>query len=484
MNREKDVRKNRKPRKEASARRSTWSLERVESPVRAKLFQVFAKAVKGFLAGDPSFDTREKVIDHINTDPELGKELGRKLDVRQFDNLLKWLYRVGNLRVATRTITELERHIEASFHPVRATVSAGTSSERFQEVAAEKVIQEFARIGKGKGNHPLCIGIVSGSTIKGVIDKMCEMDWAQEVGVHLRELPRFKIFALNVASTDPESLGANATVLAQKLAERINNVLGLEHAEAYGLNAELIVAESRRKEVDCLPQTRDVLAYTEPFRVGLSKEYSATKLDIVLTGVGQLGPGAMAQANGTERASHALAAQGMQDDVKPAYSGDKHILDTNRRHALHDTEAPGRSSIFYKLIKEAEFLQSELIRPPFVVGDLGYTPLSADGQVAQLIGKGKRSNEFNGGDAEEKPQAYFVYSAARITIFDAMVRDTNKAVILFAQSSPAKNKIPIIYASITGPMNSEGDTPRHVSHLIIDEYTAKELAHYSTLSLP
>jgi hypothetical protein len=221
------------------------------------------------------------------------------------------------------------------------TVVAGDLPTRFAEVAAAILVEEIIRIAKQKvakkqpAERPdVCLAIVSGTTNRRIIKQACAFDWKRDLSTDLAALDvKFKIFPLNMTLLGAESSGGNAAILCHILAEKITAEGGT--AEAYGLTADPIVPKDQLAQVDTrFAQTRTVLEYTEPHRVDPKMPPQSTKLDLVLTGVGQ----------------------------KP------------------DPEDISGGSIFYQLMKDNEFHTPEPI-----VGDLAFNPLSPDGEPAKLV---------------------------------------------------------------------------------------------------
>jgi hypothetical protein len=456
------------PKPAAQKRKTIMTLDRLAYEKKETALNVFAIGLQDFLSNREHADavarpeTREKVMERVNK--ALGYTEKTGFDVRQFDNLMKALFHDGNIRIATRTLPVLSTKIRDRFKGVEATVCAGTSRRSFARVATVEVLRLMCSIGEYKAlnGEPLYVGLVSGSTTKTVIDELCASDdWMKDFGTDPTKFPEVIVFALNVSFTRPEYLPSHAMILAQRLADAINEAARKEKARAYGLNAELIVEKGRLDDVDKMPQTRDVLAFTEPYRVGKSTEPNETKLDIVLTGVGQWNPemapqAAPERAHAPEKDEKAAADEAIPVDV--AGSDEDCIVET--------------CSIFQNLVRGFSNLNGDIFRQRHVVGDLGFTPLDADGHRVILQGRKSEGTE------------YLAYSAAGLDILDAMVSTENKAVVLLAQSTPQKNKIPILYASLAGSRAHDPRLRRHVSHLIIDEHTAQELYHYSSTSLP
>lgn len=395
-----------------------------------------------------TYDKRPDVMRHVEWALNLDKGA---LDVRQFDNFLIALFREGYLLITPRTLTSIARKIETHFaNRVHITVSAGRSQHRFARVACAEFLREIVDLGKRKrirGGKEFNIGIVSGRTTKGVVDALRNKDWATEFGVDPQSLPEnmiINVFALNVSYTSPPYFSSHANILAQNLADEIERMRGLGSARAYGLNAEVIVKKDRLKEVDTLPQTRDVLKCTQPSRARQENPDGATELDIVLTGAGPAGRPRIANVEGNEK-------------------------DTTLQDRAHEEPPSLRGSIFYELISQARSLNLDFehLEAKHVVGDLAYNALGSDGEFVPLLDK----------DGSE----FFCYSAATIDVLDNMTQDKNKSVILVVQSTEENNKTPIIYACLGGRHSKSGGTVCHVSHVIIDEYTASDLKNYCSI---
>ncbi len=308
-----------------------------------------------------------------------------------------------------------------------ATVVSSSSIDRFAEVAAERLVHELGRISRQKAKLPeqdriLCLGLVSGTNAQATIEFACntEQSWQTCFGENPKNFVPIKIFPLNVSFADPKHLSGNATILAHKLAEKINREAGGEKAEAYGLNAPLMVRKSALPEVDAQLPTKAVLSFTEPCRLmsgeNREKASEATRLDVVLTGVGE----------------------------RPPKPGDEE-----------------KGSIFYKLALESNPRIAHDLKEQQVVGDLAFIPLRANGQQGELK------------DADG--QEIMFYGAIELPIFEAMARNDEKAVILVARSTNVQDKVPVIFASIGGGSFAGGKGCRYISHLVTDERTARGL---------
>jgi hypothetical protein len=421
-----------------------FSLTHLNARKRREVQEAFARELVHFL--EPSDDgkkavTKEEVINRLNEQ----KLVGTIIEVRQFDNLLRSLFADQYLRIGFRRLSELCDKLREKFRGLReVTVVAGSDKDNFAQAAAEDFILQLDRIGKIKkesrvgGSEPILnVGIVSGRTTGNVVRAAMNRSWIKELGVNASLLPRVRVFALNVCLTVPQHLQDNSTVLAYQLAGKINAECKDEsRAMPYGLSAPLLVEKDRLPEVDREPQTFEVVQYTEPHRVKKKLEQlnkgaeppgpTTTELDLVLTGVGEKPP----------------------------------------------VEAEGSRSIFYSLAKEFDFPLDRIFRENRVVGDIAFTAISADGEPVPLRkgpspGNPERAPaQASGGDVE-----YVFYSAVQLPVLEAMARDENKAVILVARHGEKADKVPAIYASISGQH-------RYASILIVDEDTAKELHHF------
>lgn len=358
---------------------------------------------------------------------ELGASFSSKFSgftTQAFHDFVEAACDQGLLRIVPPIDGALSFDVHRRFEGLReVVVTSGSSRDRFSETAAREFLAEIRRISqlKRKGES-LCIGLVSGTTVQSVLERLCHLDW-EDLGVKdLNRLDKVRIFPLNGSLTEPEFLSGNATVLVHALAQEINaRFPGM--AAGYGLNAPLVLRKDQQAEVDAVKQTQDVLKYTAPRRcVGSSDgqplpvgtdDTLPTKLDIVLTGVGQ---------------------------------------------APRNDEAKG--SIFFRLAEDNAFAVRDLLNEQHVVGDLAFIPISSHGGEALL----------KKGDSQ-----YMFYSAIDLSILAAMARNRDKcSVILVAQSSAAHYKVPVIFASIGGAIPENC----YASTLIVDEPTANDLLTY------
>ncbi len=442
--------------------RAKFRLEAEPLPRRRLMLESFARALYRFLVSSEKQpgSSKQAVLAAVED------ASGQNLDPRQFDAFLKHLFADGYLRLGYHRDSDRAEQLRGmtNFKELKGiTVVAGSDPARFARAAAEDFIQRMLQIGemkKAAGGGPdeqvLNVGIVSGSTTGMVISALMDAeDWSKQLDVRAGELPRVRVFALNVCLTVPEHLPGNATILAYQLAKKINVEAGRpDLARAYGLSATLLVKEGEElEEQDEAPQTFDVLRFTQPYRVqkklkerGELKgkpEPTDTELDIVLTGVGELPRerqgGGPAKGRGV---------------------------------------SPG--SIFYNLAEQFGFRMDEMIAAEHIVGDLAFTAIRADGEAVPLSGKyrtitkglGPVSTQGQGQDDDEKTK-YVFYSAVQLPVLAAMAVDhQHKSVILVARHSEGKYKVPAIFASIAG------ERTRYASRLVIDEETARGLAHY------
>ena len=405
--------------------------------------------------GEPLRDVgRKGIMDAV------GKQTGYKLDVRQFDSFLKHLYDDGHLRIRHYRLPQQAGKLhERKKLELREgiTVVAGSDPDYFAQAAAEDFIRRMFEIGSRKKAEQggdkawLNVGIVSGNTTGKVVRAAARLDWRKEFALWASDLPRVRVFALNVCLTVRKHLDGNATILAHLFAKKIEEQAGQEDkAEAYGLSAPLMVERRRLPEVDGAPQTRDVLEFTEPNRVrdrrgggdasARSAEEVDTQLDIVLTGVGEL-PG----------------QDGEDASGKQSTSG-------------------RRGSIFYNLAKQFKFDMDRMVKAERIVGDIAFTAIRSDGKPVFLSARYRTEGGGPGGPAEmskaDGDAEYVVYSAVELPILKAMATDPNKSVILVARYEKGKSKVPAIFASVAG------ERYRYASRLIIDEETANELLRY------
>lgn len=357
---------------------------------KAKAMEVFVrKLVEFFKQGDAA--SRQLVM------KQTGDVLGYDFDVRQFDNFLCEAAALGHIKVILPTLPVVSERLTTEYGLKSATVVGGDDGKTFSRVAARIFLKRLQDIGSkvrtsfkvsssGKEIElTLNVGLVSGSTVKLIIDALeSSDDWNADFGVDPKALPKIIVFALNVSPTLPKWINFNATILAPRLADVIIKHGG--EASAYGINAPVIVTPSESKEIDLKPQTKEVLSFTEPRRIEPAST-SVTKLHVILTGAGELGS---------------------------------------------SMETP---SIFQSLASDAGIDLENTRKTLGLVGDLAFAPLSALGEVITLQTKksddGTREIQF--------------YSAASLDVLKWMSQREDRAVILAARSSA---KWRIILASI------------------------------------
>lgn len=432
---------------EASTSRPRFDFDRLLPHQLDALTDAYAKRLESFLRGEITIEDLMRGLRDDSAVKACNIELPE--DTRPFQRLLRETYKAGFIRTTPARQSEMEARLRRKFQQLQTvTVVRGNDSQRFARAAAADFIRTIARIGydagTGRPRRTLNVGIVSGTTTGSVIEAASQLNWEADVGVSPADLPsRIRIFALNVCLTGPEHLHGNATVLAERLAATINAMTGrntkgsgeqsqsenTKCALPYGLSAPLFMRVDDIEKISSEPQTYEVVRFTEPYRVrakisddktltndfhselGTLDESSQNKslLDIVLLGVGEKPP-----AN------------------EP----------TSRS-----------SSIFSSLATEYGLTLSEDI-----VGDLAFTAINRFGEPIPLrLSKGGSSDSF------------LFFSAVRPEVLREMSLDSQKAVILVAQHSPGKNKVPAIYASV------RGEGKKYVSHLVIDQKTAEEL---------
>jgi hypothetical protein len=366
-------------------------------------------------------------------------EFDQKLDVRQFETFLKKIY-PNYLKFPVRLDYDAAVRVKQRMRDTvrEITVVAGTDQSKFAQAAAECFIKQLYEVGVDKPEKSkqeetkdwLNVGIVSGSTIGSTIRAADELDWRELLGKNVEQLPKIRVLALNVCLTTHKYLSDNANILAHLLSNKINKTLGHGHAEAYGLSAPLLVEYSKLRETDNAPQNKDVVQWTEPNRLMPSPRPDLaddeTKLDIVLTGVGEL-PG----------------------------------LDPS-----------GEGSIFYKLSDEFGFNMKEMVNVERIVGDIAFSAITSGGEWVPLRDKYRKTEVSEmGANSQAKnvgSKEWMFYSAVRLRILEKMACDDKKRVILVARKAPGKSKAPAIFASV-----ARGH--RYATHLIIDEDTALEL---------
>ncbi|MCJ7675861.1 MAG: hypothetical protein MUO33_12030 [Sedimentisphaerales bacterium] len=446
--------------KESKLARLRFRPENLPMETYRKLLECFSRELRIFLESAQAGKEggRKTIMEKV------AGASGEKLDPRRFDELLKGLYKEGYLRIGYHRLSEAFdklRSKEEKFGLLEnVTVVGGSDPNRFAQAAAEDLITRMFEISKIKaqgshhsGERVLNVGIVSGNTTGQVIRAVMKLDWKKDLDVAANTLPELRVFALNVCLTVPEHLAGNATILAYQLAEKINSEAGQDKAHAYGLSAPLLVERQRLEEVDQAPQTLDVLQFTEPYRVRrkleelgkLKKqpEPNDTELDIVLTGVGEL----------------PMGSQGGQD-------------------VLEEKKLPSGSqgSIFYNLAKQFGFKMDNIISKERIVGDIAFTAIRADGEPVMLRKRSQAGRE-NLEPADTKSHTdeeteHVFYSAVQVPVLETMASNKNKSVLLVAQHSEGKYKVPAIFASIAGEHH------RYASRLVIDEVTCQKLLHY------
>ncbi len=280
------------------------------------------------------------------------------------------------LRVVPRVRLDLEKKLQEAFELSGATV---TGSRWFWEVAAGRFVEQLRRIIKIKeiaaaGERVLNIGIVSGTTVRSVIDWLFESkDWSKDFQDSFSKLDRINVMALNVSLTRPEHLGGNATVLALRLAHALEkNGADPSKVKPYGISASLFVAKDKLKDEDSSPEVRKVLEITQPGRANNEVKGPITHLDIILTGVGE----------------------------RPIPGG------------------TAEQSIFFELLMQNDPSAGAIITAKQIVGDLAFMPIQADGEKAEL------EHQF--------------YSAIDEQVLLSMAKDPNKTVMLVANSRKNK----------------------------------------------
>ncbi len=420
---------------------SKFRLDDLSLEKRRRFLESFATEFSGFLeAPEESRRGRKEIMDDL------------KVDVRQFDGLLRHLYRDGYLQLAYHRLSGRADRLKAEqvFQALdEITVVGGSDPERFAQAAAVDFIKSMVQIGQLKrGKHadlPLNVGIVSGNTTGSVVRAAMKLNWSKDLeNVRADELPKIQVFALNVCLTVPDHLPGNATLLAYQLAEKIRSEGG--EADGYGLSAPLMVRKDDLRSVDEAPQTFDVLKFTEPYRVreklgsqGVSEQdisETDTELDIVLTGVGEL-----------------------------------------PRQAGKGSEAEEKGSIFYRLAEAHGFKMDAIIAREHIVGDIAFTAIRSDGtpvtlrkhDLTDVAQQGPSSAQL---DHDGESTEYVFYSAVQLPVLEAMAGSKDKSVILVARDAPMKDKVPAIFASLGGKGH------RYASRLVIDERTANGLYHY------
>ena len=318
------------------------------------------------------------------------------IDSRHFPELIHEMCRHDPpyLKVIRPHQTNMEHSLTTKFkkyHPRfgEVKVAEGQEEQAFFRIAAEEFLLKLVSIGHNKvGGAPLNVGIVSGTTTGGVIRAAVAIHPVRDLGVD-RALPPINIFAVNVCLGVRDDLRNNATILAYQLAQCLRQWPG-QQATPYGLSAELFVKRSDRGRVDGMPQTRDVVRFTQPERVVAEARKNSSELDIILTGIGS----------------------------RPDENG------VNK-------------SYFQELISEFA------VRPRFdreMVGDLIYTAIDVDGRPLPLLKQEKDGTELE----------YEFYSAVELNVLKEMAQNPNKAVILVVRNGSQTGKIYAIRAAIRG----------------------------------
>jgi len=392
------------------------TLAQLSEAEKSKALDEFAAGFAAMLEPNSNTQTRELVLKRV------GDEMHCTFDVRQFDNFLVALGKEGMLKVYPRIDSNLQNKIKEKHKINNVTVVAGSAPSSFEEVSARVFMEKLNQIGRKKGgDHAkhLCVGIVSGSTIKATIEQICHDsdDWLKRFGATPKDWPQLKIFALNTSPATPKDIGGNANILCYRLAQKAMQQ-GAVNAEAYGLNAEVIVEKSRLQKIDNMPQTRDVLEITEPHRLYPDKRPGESDLDVILTGAGAL---------------------------DPEYE---------------------KNSIFYRLAVQENLDIAALIEGG-LIGDLAYTGLNLQSNKVPLIKKTQAGSK--GADGEE----IVFYSAASLEVFKEIATKggNNKAVILVARSDDQTDKAGIVLAS-----------RKYVTDIVICERTAGNMAFRQRLT--
>lgn len=384
------------------------TLNSLDGRERSVALDVFAAALRQMFSPNQREEwTRQDAMDSV------GKALECTFDVRQFDNFLTALARMGQVKVFPRTLREIAEELER-IHRVKVTVVAGRIPEHFDEISARVFIEQLDSIGSNRresGAEYVNVGIVSGSTTRQAIEQICRetTEWKRDFGVTPKNWPSVRFFALNTCAATPADISGNANILCYRLAEKTRSFGG--RAEAYGLNAQVVLEHDRLTEIDHGPQTKDVLFFTEPCRLD-PEVTTESSLDLILTGAGEL-----EKSGGAEH-----------------------------------------RSLFRQLAEESGLDIQRFIQGKNLIGDLAYTPIDTFGEEVALFRDGQQSTD---GTIEQKRIVF--YSAARLSVFKSVARDRNKAVILVARSDQT-NKSRIVRASRD-----------YISHLVVDEKTAGNL---------
>lgn len=399
--------------------RKQLTLNQLSTNDKTRAMDVFVRKLADFLKqGDAA--SRQDVM------KQTGDALSCSFDVRQFDNFLCEAAALGHVKIILPTLPRVSEKLVSEFGLKSATVVGGADEKTFARVAARIFLRNLSDIGGKIRNsfttnaQTLNVGLVSGSTVKIIIDALqASDDWYADFGVDPKSLPEIIVFALNVSPTLPKRINFNATILAPRLADAIIKHGGT--ASAYGINAPVVVTPTEKTEIDHKPQTKEVLQFTEPRRIDPDSP-NVSNLHVILTGAGELGS---------------------------------------------TTETP---SIFQSLAAGAGIDLEDKRKTRGLVGDLGFAPLSATGDVLTLNAKSEAGKE-----GELGPEMLF-YSAASLDVFKWMAGHEDRAVVLAARS---RAKWRIILASI-GHKNEP--LRRFVSHLVIDQPAAEALLKFEDLA--
>jgi len=183
------------------------------------LLEVFAREFQVFLRGTEHDSlSKSEIIERV------GKAVGKKIDVRQFDSFLRYLFQDGYLCLKYHLLPERANDIcseQKLDFLEKITVVAGADKHRFARAAAEDFIKRIFEIAKIKrkakrssGENTLNVGIISGNTTGEVIRAVMDINWKKDLDLAAADLPVVQVFALNVCLTVPRHLSGNATILS------------------------------------------------------------------------------------------------------------------------------------------------------------------------------------------------------------------------------------------------------------------------------
>lgn len=349
-------------------------------------------------------------LQNRTTLPKIAEELGIK--PARLRDAIRQAYGEGAITIQTPEVRSLRDKLNENWRGPRYHVLRADDHRFFFEGAATVFLRELDDVlSKHKGDSVFNVGIVSGRTTGGVVERLCSQDWSK----HLRreKLPtKINVFALNVSQTSGfQELSGNANILAFQFARKlIEECPAGSKIEAFGLSTELLQTLDERAISDIRPQTRNVLAYTNPERLRRSLESrgedvtdeipEVSQLDVIITGVGTI-----------------------------------------------------RDSLFRDYCSYYDVDINHLKNVQHIVGDIAYCPVTRVGEHRQLS---KNNSEYQ------------FYSAVSLDVLAYLSSQKDKRVILVARNAPERDKVDPIHAAIAG-------ATQYCNVLITDHETADKL---------